>query len=129
MEEKQTKINRDFSGEIRVCASVDNEFTYSEYLADIFAHAKSDKIGQTYDRTFSFINELFIINYTTNVYKDLKVKFVFQHEAFKMPLITVTGEIDENYEIGLNIPDLIVDYNFFYTFNEAIPSSFDVVLK
>ncbi|MCR5307937.1 MAG: DUF4011 domain-containing protein [bacterium] len=128
MEEKQTKINRDFSGEIRVCASVDNEFTYSEYLADIFAHAKSDKIGQPYDRSFSFINELFIINYTTNVYKDLKVKFVFQHEAFKMPLITVTGEIDENYEIGLNIPDLVVDYNFFYTFNEAIPSSFDVVL-
>ncbi len=128
MEEKQTKINRDFKDEIRVCASIDSEFTYSEYLADIFAHAKSNKIGQIYDRSFSFINELFIINYTNNTYKNLKVKFEFQHEAFKMPAITVSGEILENYEIGLDIPDLVVDYNFFYTFNEAIPSSFDIVL-
>lgn len=128
MEEKLTKIDRDFKDEIRVLASVDSEFTYSEYLADIFAHAKSIKINEEYDRSFSFINELFIINYTNNVYKNLRVKFIFQHEAFSMPDIVCNEEINENYEIGLEIPDLIVDNKFFYTFNEAIPSSFDIVL-
>ena len=38
MEEKLLKIDRDFKDEIRVCASIDMEFTYAEYLADIFAH-------------------------------------------------------------------------------------------
>ncbi|MBP5445058.1 MAG: DUF4011 domain-containing protein [Acholeplasmatales bacterium] len=128
MEEKLTKINRDFKDEIRVCASVDKEFTYSEYLADVFAHAKSLSIGQEYDRSFSFINELFIINYTERTFKNLTIKASFQHSAFKMPDIKIEDEITENYEIGIDIPDLIVDNNFFYTFNEPIPSSFDLML-
>jgi len=128
MEEKQTKISRDFENEIRVCASVDSEFTYSEYLADIFAHAKSNRINQEYDRSFSFINELFIINYTKDTYKGLKIVAKFQHEAFRMPDILINEEVSENYEIGVEIPDLIVDNKFFYTFNEAIPSSFELIL-
>lgn len=128
MEEKLLKIDRDFKDEIRVCASIDMEFTYSEYLADIFAHAKSMKNNQEYDRSFSFINELFIINYTNNTYKNLKIRTEFQHDAFKLPDITINDEITENYEIGIDIPDLIVDNNFFNNLNEPMPSSFDLVL-
>ena len=128
MEEKQTKIDRDFKDEIRVCASIDSEFTYSEYLADIFAHAKAKKYDQLYDRSFSFINELFIINYTDKVYKNLKIKTVFQHEAFSMPLITVNEEINENYEIGINIPDIVVENRYIENIAEPIPSTIDFIL-
>ena len=128
MEEKLIKIDRDFKDEIRVCASIDEEFTYSEYLADIFAHAKANKYNQLYDRSFSFINELFIINYTNNVYKNLKIKAVFQHEAFSMPLIKINEDVHENYEIGITIPDIIVDNKFINTIVEPIPSSVDFIL-
>ncbi|MCR5462430.1 MAG: DUF4011 domain-containing protein [bacterium] len=128
MEEKLIKIDRNFENEIRVCASIDTEFTYSEYLADIFAHAKSIKLNQEYDRTFSFINELFIINYTKNSYKNLTIRFNFNCQAFKMPDIKISEEIQENYEIGVDVPDLIVDRDYFNTVNEPIPSSFDIEL-
>ena len=123
MEEKLIKIDRDFKDEIRVCASIDTEFTYAEYLADIFAHAKANKYNQLYDRSFSFINELFIINYTNKVYKNLKIKTIFQHEAFSMPLITINEEVNENYEIGITIPDLIVDNRYIENIVEPIPTS------
>ena len=128
MEEKLIKIDRSFENEIRVCASIDQEFTYSEYLADIFAHAKSIKLNQEYDRTFSFINELFIINYTKNSYKNLAIRFNFECTAFKMPNIKIDEEILENYEIGVDIPDLVVDRDYFNTVKEPIPSSFDIEL-
>ena len=128
MEEKQTRIDRDFKDEIRVCASIDMEFTYSEYLADIFAHAKAIKYKQEYDRTFSFINELFIINYTNNTYNNLKIKTVFQHEAFSMPEINIKSEILENYEIGIKIPDLVVDNRYLEDLAEPIPSSVEFQL-
>ena len=128
MEEKLIKIDRDFKDEIRVCASIDTEFTYAEYLADIFAHAKASKYGQIYDRSFSFINELFIINYTNKVYKNLKIKTVFQHEAFSMPLIEIKEEINENYEIGITIPDVIVDNRYIENIVEPIPTSVEFYL-
>ncbi|MBR3618095.1 MAG: DUF4011 domain-containing protein, partial [Acholeplasmatales bacterium] len=119
----EEELEQEITYPISISIDMEKSFSYAYYHTD--ARLKIDNYSK--NTSYSFIRSITIKNDYDKSFKDLKLKFIFSHDAFSTYDININS-IGINEEKDISVPFIIVKKELLDSINEPMPAFLKLVI-